>query len=272
MSSKWCFLLLIVLGSIVLMATDAHAQLLEDRNKLNTVKKRSGFVIVQRNYKTEKPSGKHKVVKAKKARFSKTHANRGGDNRVVPKYSVTQAGQGDKYKPNPRFSRGSASEGHARWFEPRFTKTSAGQGDDFKAKPRFSKAPSGRTVVVKPRFSKPDGKTRVRAPANAKTGFVKVFDRSPDPANPPQAYSALYEGGYNPKMQKKRKVTNSKDMHPSANHISAKHNDSKTVRNTKRKINVLWVRMNGNKTQPKSVKEKVKKSKFDKDEIDIWNN
>ena len=81
----------------------------------------------------------------------------------------------------------------------------------------------------------------------------------------PNAQMANYE-------LKTKKMSKKSQMHPSANYLSAKYYKSRTVRNTKRKFNVVWVRTFGNKIQPDAVKKKTKKAKFDKDEIEIWNN
>ncbi|MEP4532430.1 MAG: hypothetical protein ABJ004_05040 [Cyclobacteriaceae bacterium] len=64
---------------------------------------------------------------------------------------------------------------------------------------------------------------------------------------------------------------NSKDMHPSFNHHNA-NQSMEVVRESMRKWNVFWVRINSNQEDPKGVKEKVSKPKFDRKESEIWNN
>ncbi|MEO9475462.1 MAG: hypothetical protein ABJG41_07995 [Cyclobacteriaceae bacterium] len=64
---------------------------------------------------------------------------------------------------------------------------------------------------------------------------------------------------------------NSKDMHPSFNHHNA-NQSIEVVRESMRKWNVFWVRINSNQEDPKGVKEKVSKPKFDRKESEIWNN
>jgi hypothetical protein len=270
MSFKKLYSFILVLAMIIVVGSIAEAQLLQDRNKLRTVKKKGGFVLFEKKVSTKKPSGKHTVERASSPRFSQP-VQVPGDTRVLPRYSISSAGQGDDYRGVPRTSAIRAGQGDDYRGVPRTTKIRAGQGDDFNVNPRFTRVISQRAYVVKPRFSKPPTKEKLAPSNNEKAGFNGIFNRSEDPADH-QSLSSTYSGDMNTRAGLKKNRSNSKDMHPSSNHISAKHNNNKLVRNSKRKINIVWVRMNGNKIQPKSVKEKVKKSKFDKDEIEIWNN
>ncbi|MEQ8713491.1 MAG: hypothetical protein RIC80_10760 [Cyclobacteriaceae bacterium] len=60
-------------------------------------------------------------------------------------------------------------------------------------------------------------------------------------------------------------------MHPSASYVYGKRASSPSQKELFRKLNVVWVRVNGNKVQPDSVKDKPEKLKFDKKEKDLWN-
>jgi hypothetical protein len=60
-------------------------------------------------------------------------------------------------------------------------------------------------------------------------------------------------------------------MHPSASYVYGKRASSPSQKELFRKLNVLWVRVNGNKAQPDSVRDKPEKLKFDKKEKDLWN-
>ncbi len=63
----------------------------------------------------------------------------------------------------------------------------------------------------------------------------------------------------------------SSDMHPSVKVVSARNANSRFTKEAMRKWNVTWNNIYGNNVQPEAVKKKVKKSKFDKGEIEIWN-
>lgn len=75
---------------------------------------------------------------------------------------------------------------------------------------------------------------------------------------------AGYTGGFKtPKRNNK--------MHPSASYVYGKRARSQSQKEMFRKLNVVWVRVNRNKVQPDSVKDKPEKLKFDKKEKDLWN-
>lgn len=95
--------------------------------------------------------------------------------------------------------------------------------------------------------------------------------------------SANFEGRkaplYNPRQNKdasgytgdyKRKWIRQHEMHPSSNYSRA-NQDSEMVRESLRKWNILWTRINRNKEQPDAVTDKISKPKFDRKEAEIWN-
>jgi len=68
----------------------------------------------------------------------------------------------------------------------------------------------------------------------------------------------------------KRKWMNAHKMHPSANYRIA-NQDSELIRESLRKWNIFWTRVNRNKEQPDAVTDKISKPKFDRKEAEIWN-
>lgn len=250
-------------------------------------------------------------VKGKKinVRYTQSHAGAGMDRKVSPRYSVLNAGQVKGKKVNPRFTVANAGNVKSKKISPRYTQTNAGEVKGKKINPRYSQWKQvGKVQVIKPRFTVPPTYSRTKPAGNRNKGFLPNFNLYRKPAKHKAGPNSQYAGvmknkyqkplpvgdhnqniksytkfsnrnmrfspnaemaNYELKTKKRRKKSN---MHPSANYLSAKYYKSRSVRNTKRKFNVVWVRMNGNKIQPDAVKKKTKKAKFDKDEIDIWNN
>lgn len=87
---------------------------------------------------------------------------------------------------------------------------------------------------------------------------LPIYDPQPNKA------AASYSGDF------KLKWIQSKSMHPSSNYTHATQ-DSQAIRESLRKWNILWVRLNRNKVQPDAVTDKISKPKFDRQEKDIWN-
>jgi len=232
----------------------ADAQLLHERNKLKTEKRKSkGFTFFKKSVRTV--DGKPKIISFSAPRFTKGVKRKGIS--VSPRYSQSIAGQGG-YKPaGTRYSQSIAGQGGFKPSSPRFSRNIAGQGFKGTVNPRFSKDPGN--------FAS----TWVPSPKTASNeGLVFSF--------PSRAYKANriknnVEGDYNPKYNGIAK-RGGKDFHPSSAYRSAKYKNSKFVRNSLQKFNILLVKANGNKTQPKGVYKKSKKTKYDKDEAEIWNN
>lgn len=76
--------------------------------------------------------------------------------------------------------------------------------------------------------------------------------------------AAAYTGTY------KKKWITENNMHPSANYTKA-NQDSEMIRNSMRKWNLFWTRVNRNKQQPNAVTDTTLKPKFDRKEAQIWN-
>lgn len=77
---------------------------------------------------------------------------------------------------------------------------------------------------------------------------------------------ANYMGPY------KMKPVKSKNPHPSYKYKQSIFISSDLMRESLRKWNIFWVRLNRNKEEPAGVRKKVTKPKFDRKEREIWNN
>ncbi|UXX79771.1 hypothetical protein N7E81_01435 [Reichenbachiella carrageenanivorans] len=242
-------------------------------------------------------------------RFSPPSTSHLKGKKISPRYTQSHAGQSGVKKISPRFSVMTAGQVKSKKINPRFTQTNAGQVKGKAINPRYSEwKQAGKVVIVKPRFTTPPTYSRTKPAGNREKGFLPGFNLYRKPAKHKPGPGSQYAGATKEKVQKPnhagehnkniksykkyknksmmfspnsqvsnfelktKKMRKKRDMHPSANYLSAKYYKSRTVRNTKRKFNVMWVRMYGNKTQPDAVKKKTKKAKFDKDEIEIWNN
>jgi len=87
--------------------------------------------------------------------------------------------------------------------------------------------------------------------------FEKIYKKKRS-----NAYSDIVvPSGYN----KRRK-----NMHPSAVNLTVKRASSKTGKSAIKKISEFWSKVDGNKTQPPSVRGRSKKLKFDKKEKGLW--
>lgn len=250
-------------------------------------------------------------VRSKKInpRYTQNNAGQVKSKKINPRYTQNNAGQVRGKKINPRYTQNNAGQGGDRNVSPRYSKMTAGEVSGKKVSPRYSQwKQAGKVTVVSPRFSTPPTYSKTKPPGNRKKGFlpsINLYSKPPKHKPGPNSEYAgvmknkyqkpFHVGDHNQNIKSYKKYTNrnlmfspsaqtanyefktkkmkkGRNMHPSANYLSAKYYKSRTVRDTKRKVNVVWVRMNGNKIQPDAVKKKTKKAKFDKDEIEIWNN
>ena len=243
--------------------------------------------------------GKKKIV----PRYTQEHAGNQGKFDIQPRYTQDWAGKGSDRKVQPRYSTPPSyvkypATGGKKGFLPGF--------QSGKRKPKYNQGPQYNfygpsvTQVYTPSnsaakynksinsYKKYKSRSRDRSPYASQTNYFgpkvpatyvpsnsmakhnqsiesyqKYISKSPKnaPYTPQSHYTMV--------VKKRRKA---KNAHPSANYLSAKYDGSRMMRNTKRKVSVTWVRTFGNKTQPKGVRKKVDKAKFDKDEKDIWNN
>ncbi len=220
-------------------------------------------------------------------KYSQNMAGQGSDRIVRPKYSKERAGQGSDRMVQPKYTQYLAGQGSDRIVRPKYSKERAGQGSDRVVQPRYTRylAGQGSDRAVQPRFSvNPIYEYKYRLPASASGSMVFKFPvvkhyinrkknhgeedwngpwvKIPDHKRPE---FAEYTGKFN--KQKK-----GRNMHPSANYMYAKYKNSRIARDVIQKASVLWVRVHMNQTDPKGVKKKAPKLKYDKDESDIWNN
>jgi len=273
-----------------LAMSTAHGQLLQDRNKLKTERRLGqGFNFFKKQVK--KSSRKSKVVKASSPKtssgaingrvlrvspkYSQSVAGAGSQRKVNPKYSRIVAGKGSDRSVNPKFTRDIAGKGGFRNVNPKYSKMIAGQGSDRSVNPKYSKviAGQGGDRSVNPKFSRDQGNMGSYVARKPRTvsnkGMVFVFPAVLYYIKRPKNHG---EDAWNlPKSPGKIKKEGM-SFHPSSAHLTAKYKTSALVRNGLQKFNILWVRVNGNKSRPKGVYKKSKKLKFDKDEKDIWNN
>lgn len=274
---KWklYFAAVIVIG-LLAMHQSVQAQLLEDRGKLKTAKvKRDGFRAFKKQViKPKKVNRRPDVVKPWPVPFTKELAGKYPAKKVIPRFTPETAGRGTKYDVQPRFSPARVVEkvkvssirystppdyidypaggkkGFMATFVVRFKSYRLAQGDDA-------------------HFAGPQVKRHL-GPSNYVGGdnsTVESYQKFLSRGGNKSPYAGRTD--YLLNVKKQRIV---KNAHPSANYLNAKYNDSRLVRTSKRKINVVWVRIFGNKTRPDGVNQKVRKAKFDKDEKDIWYN
>ncbi len=203
-------------------------------------------------------------------RYSKQRAGQGYNKIVSPRYSKYVAGQGMDRVVNPKYSRDIAGQGYNKTVNPRYSKYVAGQGMDRVVNPRFSVNPlyvykyikprsaSGSMVFSTPRIAHYIKRKKNRGEEDWNGPWIKIQDHK-------RPEFASYTG----KIKKQKK---GRHMHPSSNYLFAKHNNSELARDLMQKASILWVRVHMNQTDPKSVRKKTPKLKFDKDEAEIWNN
>ncbi len=204
-------------------------------------------------------------------RYSGGNPFRGSDYRITPRYSRGNPFRGSQYAVSPRYSRGMPFRGKDYRISPRYSSGNPFRGRDYKVSPRYSVGNPfrGARYKVSPRYSQGmpfeswhfKVKPRYTNPKNrfvVNTAYRKM-----------QRYyneSAGYRG--NMKLSKR----GSGDQHPSSNYHFAMRFSNPKIRKMFRKWNIFWVRVNGNKEEPKGVKASVRSPKFDKKEKDIWNN
>ncbi|MEQ9288788.1 MAG: hypothetical protein RIG77_17835 [Cyclobacteriaceae bacterium] len=220
-------------------------------------------------------------------KYSRDIAGQGSDRYVQPRYSRQRAGQGVDRVVSPRYSRDIAGQGYGRVVSPKYSRDIAGQGSDRVVHPRYTRftAGSGSDRVVRPRFSiNPLYEYKYERPASASGPMVFEYPKVAHYKNrkknrgeeswngpwveikePKHTEFAEFTGDF--KKQKK-----GRHMHPSANYLFAKYNNSPIARDLMQKASILWVRVHMNQTDPKGVKKKAPKLKFDKEESEIWNN
>ncbi|WP_258102878.1 hypothetical protein [Marinoscillum sp. MHG1-6] len=176
--------------------------------------------------------------------------------RDEPRYSTGESFASKKYQPNPRYS-----TGEIQWpkklmaTNPRYSTGEMNWPNKLmKTSPRYSVGDpyaGYKYLNLPPRYGKYQGRFKE--------------DKRAERANRLVEYETPFFSG-----ETKIKWNKTKDMHPSFNYHYA-NQSSETIREGMRKWNVYWVRVNGNQEDPPTVKEKIKKPKFDRKEAKIWN-
>jgi len=96
-------------------------------------------------------------------------------------------------------------------------------------------------------------------------GFIKVPTQKAEKRlneNKADRYAG-YTGDFKIKRRKG-------DIHPSVAYVSGSKINSRKLRKEWRELNIVWVRINGNKEVSKGVKSEPDKPKYDKKEREIW--
>jgi len=223
-------------------------------------------------YSRQSPSSKKYVVVS--PRFSPGSPFGARDFVVVPRYSDNNrwtrrdmTASTPRYSEKNRRSRRDIAGGSPRYSDeriwskkdlatrsPRYSPSAPFKARDLYVAPRYSPGNPFDNInwIVKPDFS--TNKHRFEQNKRMKKENA-VFNFE----------SGQYKGVRPTRFNK------SNSMHPSSAYKSTLAFNFKSEE-TFRKWNVFWTRLDGNKVQPPSVKEKTDKPKFDRKEIDIWNN
>ncbi len=91
-----------------------------------------------------------------------------------------------------------------------------------------------------------------------------------DVRNPGKAFGSIsdYQGNVN---MKKQSTVSKKDLHPDARFVKTNKNNVKEERDAATNFKLFWARLFGKSdTQPSSLKEPVRKPRYDKREIGMW--
>ena len=221
-------------------------------------------------------------------RYSGGNPFRGSDYRITPRYSRGNPFRGSDYRISPRYSRGNPFRGSQYAVSPRYSRGMPFRNKDYRITPRYSSGNPfrGRDYKVSPRYSvgSPFRGARYRVSPRYSQGMpfesyhFKVRPRYSNPKNRfivSSAYRKTHRyynetAGYRGTMKLAKR--GSGDQHPSSNYHFAMKFSNPKIRKMFRKWNIFWVRVNGNKEEPKGVKASVRSPKFDKKEKDIWNN
>lgn len=232
-------------------------------------------------------------------RYSAGSPFRSKDIAVSPRYSVGSPFTRKDVSVSPRYSLGSPFTRKDVAVSPRYSIGSPFTKKDLKVSPRYSVGSPYDDISwdwIKPRYSVnkhrfdvderrakariyPWEHTKYKGMSKKKlewyvslgnlisSGVTANFEGSnklpvydPQPAKAATAYTGDF----------KLKWIKQHEMHPSSNYARP-NQDSELVRNSLRKWNVFWTRLNRNKVQPDAVTDKISKPKFDRKEAEIWN-
>ncbi|MFY0605557.1 MAG: hypothetical protein JXR10_02510 [Cyclobacteriaceae bacterium] len=216
-----------------------------------------------------------------------------------PRYSAGNPFSNKRVAASPRYSAGNPFPNTQNASSPRYSIGMPFTSKDVKADPRYS---AGSPYLryswnwIKPRYSTNEHRFEVnkkkrqeyvylgieanfkgfsRKRLNWAIGLENLLESSRsaafesrtklprfDPKQPD--YATSYTGDF------KLKWIKHNEMHPSSKYHKANQN-SEMLRNSMRKRNLMWSRLNRNKQQPNAVTDKISKPKFDRKEAEIWN-
>jgi hypothetical protein len=190
----------------------------------------------------------------KTPRYSKGDPYDGYSFSRAPSYSIGQVWSTKDLNKSPRYSVGLQWTKNDLNKSPRYSVGEVWSKDDLAKSPRYSVGgpyENYKFLNVPPQYS--TNKNRFEDDTREeKENRIYELD------------AGYYTGNFKVNWKK------TKEMHPSFNHHNA-NQSIEMVRESLRKWNIFWVRVNTNEADPKGVKEKVSKPKFDKKEADIWN-
>ena len=263
---------LIISFFVIITLFEVNGQLLEDtQQRLKTARIESRGFLFFRSKKVLTSSGAHrqggKAASPKYSKGGKAFRSKG----VAPRYSAGSPFRGTQWVVSPKYSKGNPFRGAQFRVIPRYSIGNPFRGIDYRVSPKYSVGMpfSRQQFRVSPRYSAGnpfrgvDWKVRPLY-SSAKDRFA-VNKRARKWSNySNQTY--FFRGNWKPMKKGKG------DQHPSSNYRLAMKFSNPKVRKVFRKWNAFWVRMNGNKEEPKGVKASVRSPKFDKKEKDIWNN
>ncbi len=221
-------------------------------------------------------------------RYSKGNPFDGYSFSRAPSYSIGQVWSKKDLNKAPRYSKGDPFDGYSFSRAPSYSVGQVWTKNDLNKTPRYSvgiqwskndlnKSPrysagevwSKEDLEKAPRYSVGgpyDGYKFLNVPPQYSTNKNRFEDntRAEKENRIYELNAGFYIGDFKTNWNK------TKEMHPSFNHHNADQS-MEMVRESLRKWNIFWVRVNSNEEDPKGVKEKVSKPKFDKKEAEIWN-
>ncbi len=210
-------------------------------------------------------AGDDKLKKAKKDTRASTYAIKGYKRKLIDQGpGTTFAGHLKKSKKITSWD-GSDFSGHLKVNPNKKTRT---EGTKFaghlKVKPNAKVKTEGTKFAghlkVKPNAKIKTEGMNYRGSTKVKTRFFqKQYYRKKS------RDEQLFAGNY------KIRRTKGKDLHPSANYTGRQVRRSPAGKEINRKWKLLWAKTNKNADQPKHLKEKRKKPKYDPKEREIWN-
>jgi len=173
---------------------------------------------------------------------------------VVPRYSPDGSRSKFDKVVSPRYSSNKIwSKQDLAIHSPKYSSGSPWRNGDHQVNPRYSTGNPFRGInwVVKPDFST----------------YKHRFDQNKQMKKENAIFN--FESGQWKGVRPGR-FNKEQSMHPSIAYTNSLAFNFKSE-DMLRKLNLFWSRLDGNKVQPPSVKEKVQKPKFDRKETNIWN-